>query len=373
MWCWGRARGASLETPPSEVISNEAMSFRGVVHSGVFAPDTIALVVSHPHPSNDYGGGPGPVASWREPSSSEAYRDLVDDDFDPDDASFEVRDYAHVATFVDGAWALEAVDAHGSIASLARTERRALTGIVSYGGSAYALWLSEGETNGAVRAFEGLPTGTVGVVAAHVQPGISVVVGGATSFDARAPSEMGLLEREGERLVWRESLGTIGERATTIAAHVGADGALHVYAAGRRIWMRDPSGTFDWVHDAGADVTFLTVLDDGELVAGTARGDVIAGQGRGVRVVGRVGPIQSAVRWHGALYVTDEERVYRFASESSGYEKVLVPRTASSGDWPSAGRLAVGGDRIWLAGSHDLYRSTDGVTWTPVDSAAPFD
>jgi len=100
-------------------------AFRGVVSGGCIRDEQeLMLVVSHPHPDNDHGGGPGPVRAWNQPVDGEAYRDLVDSDdeedsgFDPDDVTFEVEAYQHVAVRTAGAWTLERVAEAGTIDAL---------------------------------------------------------------------------------------------------------------------------------------------------------------------------------------------------------------------------------------------------------------
>lgn len=343
------------------------MSFCGVVHSGVITDERLSLIVSHPHPDNDFGGGPGPVDSWREPYDEDVYRAQVDDDFDADDARFEVRDYAHVASFTAGAWSLDELDAAGSLSALTTTPG-GLAGLVSYGGSAYALWLKEG-TECRELPFAGMPAGLLRVVGAHHQAGRSVVVAGVRSRADDAASDLGLLELEEAQVVWRSSLPVIPEPVSVLAVGTSARGERVIAAAGRRLWLQRGEA-FEWVHDAGAEVSFLS-LDRGALLAGTVRGDVLAGEGNGVRLVARVGPVQSVARWQNALFITDQDRVYRVLDGETGPTTVLVPRQSAVGDWPAAGHLVVGANALWLLGSHDLYRSTDGTSWTAVDIEHP--
>jgi hypothetical protein len=122
-------------------------------------------------------------------------------------------------------------------------------------------------------------------------------------------------------------------------------------------------GTWRDVHPyLGSEVVFVRCFPSGEVVAGTARGDVIAGAGSSCHVVGRVDRIHSAERWGGTLFVADSERVYRLGE--SGFERCSAPVEASAGKWPDTGRLTVGGGRLWLAGSHVLASTADGREWT---------
>ncbi|MFP2932884.1 hypothetical protein ACLESO_48605 [Pyxidicoccus sp. 3LG] len=345
-----------------EVTASVEHVFRGVVHSGCFTDErNLALVVSHPHPDNDHGGGPGPVRDWREPYDTEEYASLVDSDFDPEDASFEVREFRDVAVCTEGVWSLEALPGSGTIDALCRLGVGGYGALLSYGGSAFFAAIRTGE-GGRWEGLEyqGLPAGLVDLRACF--SGSDIVLAGSRSFAPDAPSEVGVLVRGEGVMTWTHSLGQVPGRVLVLASSLGEDGTRVLYAGGRGLWMY-AEGQWRDVHSyLSSEVVFLRCFPSGEVVAGTARGDVIAGTGADCRVIGRVGPIHSAERWGGDLYVADSEQVYRWGGD--GFERCATPREDSMGDWPTVGRLSVGGGRLWLAGSHVLASSADGKDWT---------
>ena len=337
-------------------------AFQGVVHSGCFTDErNMALVVSYPHPDNDHGGGPGPVEAWFEPYGSRDYSSLVDSDFDPEDASFEVRQFRRVAVCTGGVWSLEEVPGDGTIEALCQLGADRYGALLSYGGSACsaAIRASEGGRWESLE-YSGLPVGLVGTRACF--SGADIVLAGSRSFEPDAPSEVGLLVRGEGVMTWTHSLGQVPGRVLALASCLGEDGTRIVYAGGRGLWMYS-EGQWRDVHPyLGGEVEFLRCFPSGEVIAGTARGDVIAGTGEGCRVIGRVDRIHSAERWGDDLYVADSEWVYRWDGDS--FERRVPPRVDSAGDWPTAGRLAVGGGYLWLAGSHVLASTADGKAWT---------
>ncbi|MCP3163225.1 hypothetical protein [Myxococcus qinghaiensis] len=51
--------------------------------------------------------------------------------------------------------------------------------------------------------------------------------------------------------------------------------------------------------------------------------------------------------------------------EATGFERCAVPKESPvARGVPDVGRLVVGDDRLWLAGSHVLASSVDGKRWT---------
>ncbi|NPD28248.1 hypothetical protein [Corallococcus exiguus] len=342
--------------------NGSAEAFRGVVHSGCVRDErNLALVVSHPHPDNNHGGGPGPVDDWREPCDSDAYSSLVDSDFDPDDASYEVREFRHVAVCTNGVWSLEELPGYGTIEALRDFGDTGLGALVSYGGSAsFVAFRAGGSIGWEALEYGNLPSGLVGPVACF--SGGDVVLAGSRAFDLESPSEVGLLVRGEGSMSWTQSLGQVPGRVLALDSCPGEDGTRLLYAGGQGLWMH-AEGAWTHIHAyLGSEVVFVRCFPSGEVVAGTARGDVIVGTGGSCRVVGRVGRIHSAERWNGVLHVADSERVYRLGDD--GFERCAAPTEMSMGDWPDVGRLTVGGGALWLAGSHVLARTTDGRTWT---------
>ncbi|WP_164018014.1 hypothetical protein [Pyxidicoccus trucidator] len=354
----------------------ENNAFRGVVHSGCFTDErNLALVVSHPHPDNDHGGGPGPVGNWREPYDTEAYASLVDSGFDPEDADFdpedsgfdpgdatyEVREFRNVAVCTEGVWSLEELPGSGTIDTLFRLGTHGYGALLSYGGSA---WFAAIRADGAGRweglDYAGLPAGLVDTRACF--SGADIVLAGSRSFEPDAPSEVGLLVRGEGVMRWTHSLGQVPGRVLALDSRLGEDGTRVLYAGGRSLWMYSGDQWRDVHPYLGSEVVFLRCFPSGEVIAGTARGDVIAGTAEGCRVLGRVGRIHTAERWGGELYVADSERVYRW--DGSGFERCATPLVAAAGNWPDVGRLSSGGGRLWLAGSHVVASSADGRTWT---------
>ncbi len=337
-------------------------AFRGVVHSGCFIDErNLALVVSHPHPDNDHGGGPGPVQEWNAPYDWEAYQDLIDSDFDPDDVTFEVDAFRNVAVCTEGTWTLEELPGSGTIESLCHLGEGRYGALLSYGGSAFfaAFRASAG---GAWEGLEyvGLPAGLIETRACF--SGADIVLAGALSYAPDAPSAVGLLVRGEGGMTWTQSLGQTPGWVLALDSCPGVDGTRVLYAGGKGLWMY-AEGQWREVHPyASGDVTFVRCFPSGEVIAGTSRGDVIAGTGASCRVIARVGPIHSAEQWGGSVYVADAERVYRLSE--SGYERCSIPLRDSVGRVPATGRLSVGAGRLWLAGSHVLASSTDGTHWT---------
>ncbi|QSQ25111.1 hypothetical protein JY651_09350 [Pyxidicoccus parkwayensis] len=335
-------------------------AFRGVVHSGCFTDErNLALVVSHPHPDGDHGGGPGPVEEWREPCDSDTYRSLIDSDFDPDDVSFEVDAFQHVALCTNGTWTLEELPGSGTVETLCHLDSGNLGALLSYGNSAFFAAIRE---NGHWKSFEyqGLPTGLFETRACFI--GADVVLGGRRSYNSDSSSEVGLLVRGDGAMTWTHSLGQVPGRVLALEGCLGADGTRFLYAGGKGLWMHADDGWRDVHPYLGGEVVFLRCFPSGEVIAGTTKGDVIAGTGEGCRVVGRVGPIHSAERFGDSLYVADAERVYRLGP--SGFERCAIPLEDSIGRYATVGRLASGGGRLWLAGSHVLASTLDGSTWT---------
>ncbi len=331
-------------------------AFRGVARSGCFIDErTLALVVSHPHPDNDHGGGPGPVEEWSQPYDDDAYRDLIDPDVDPEDATFEVREFRHVAVCTAGTWTLEKLPGHGTIEALCGQGA-----LISYGGSAsfVAVRAREGGRWEALE-YEGLPAGLVGTRACFSGP--EVVLAGSRSYELDQPSEVGLLVRGKGVMSWGRSLGQVPGKVLALDSCPGEDGTRVLYAGGKGLWMHAEDGWREVHSYLSGEVAFLRCFPTGEVVAGTTRGDVIAGTGETCRVVGRVGPIHSVERWGGSLYVADSERGYRLGE--SGFERCSIPLVDSVGSLPTVGGLFVGDGRLWLAGSHVLASTADGSTW----------
>jgi hypothetical protein len=173
---------------------------------------------------------------------------------------------------------------------------------------------------------------------------------------------VGLLVRGDEGMTWTRSLGQIPGRVLALDGCPGEDGNRILYAGGKGLWMHT-EGRWSEVHSyLSGEVAYLRCFPSGDVVAGTTRGDVIAGNGADCRVVARVGPIHSAERWGDSFYVADSERVYRL--DASGFERCDIPLVDSVGNIPTVGRLSAGGGRLWLAGSHVLASSVDGKAWT---------
>ncbi|NMO14419.1 hypothetical protein HPC49_04885 [Pyxidicoccus fallax] len=337
-------------------------AFRGVVHSGCFIDErNLALVVSHPHPDNDHGGGPGPVEDWREPYDFDAYAALVDPDFDPDDARFEVDEFRHVALCTAGKWTLEELPGSGTLEALRRLESNQYGALLSYGGSAFFAAFRASDS-GRWDALEhvGLPASLIEKRACFSDA--DVVLAGSRAYDLDSPSEVGLLVRGDGVMTWTQSFGQVPGRVLALDSCLAEDGTRVLYAGGRGLWMYSAGQWHDIHPSLSGEVAFLRCFPTGEVVAGTTRGDVIAGTGAACRVVARVGPIHSAERWGGHLYVADSERVYRLGE--SGFERCAIPAMDSVGNLPSVGRLSVGAGRLWLAGSHVLASSADGRAWT---------
>lgn len=341
-------------------------SFRGVVARGVFTnAENFALAVSHPHPDNDFGGGPGPVHNWRLPSDDDAYRDLVDDDAgDPDDARYEVDEYRHLAVCDAGHWSLHELPGHGTIDQLEQVGPQAYRVLVSSGGGAFYTALLEHSTWHTLE-YSGLPKLAV---EPHVCfSGDELIIACSHSFNAEEPSQVAIAKRHHERFSWEAPLPPAPARVRQLASALTPQGTRQIIAGGQGLWRFDDGRWVDVNSYVGGELTCLSCAPDGEILAGTSRGDVLGGEG--CRVLGRVGPVQSVIRFGAFVYATDAQQVYRFGPD--GFEKCFCPRTDSAGDWPRAGRLAVGGGRLWLAGSHDLVSTSDGVDWVlhPVASS----
>lgn len=334
--------------------------FRGVVHSGVFVnPRQLALVVGHPHPDGDFGGGPGPVDNWRLPYDFDAYLELVDDDAgDPEDAMYEVRRYQHIATRRDGAWSLHELPGSGTIDALECTGPETYRALVSYGGSAAYMALLAG-SSWTTLEYAGLPR--MAVESQVCFSGDDVVIAYSMSFDPDAPSEVAIGVREGDHFSWKEQLGSTPGRVTHLASAVDAQGRRLIVAGGKALW-RYEDGRWSEIHAfLGGALTFLSVSAGGDVLAATASGQLISGTTSACRMLGRVGRIHSAVRFGQAIFAADEERVYRF--DGDGHRACLHPEVEAAGDWPSAGRLALGDGRLWLAGSHAIVSTVEGVEW----------
>lgn len=197
------------------------MIFRGVVRGGVFNDiDNCALIVSHPHPSNDFGGGPGPVNDWNQPWEDDAYSSLVDDDFDPADAYFEVRDYRHLAVRKDGVWSLHEIPEHGTIDWFDRHGA-----IISYGGnSTCSAELENGRWK--TFTFAGLPPMAFGLHARRAD-GDSLLI----SFQVDTSTRAVLAKRDGNTVKVTEDLG---ETPGRILAKAGET----IVAGGDGLWAR---------------------------------------------------------------------------------------------------------------------------------------
>jgi hypothetical protein len=337
-------------------------AFRGVVHSGCFIDErNLALVVSHPHPDNDHGGGPGPVEEWSEPYDLDAFQQLIDSDFDPDDVRFEVDGFRHVAVCTEGRWTLEELPGAGTIEALCRQGDNSLSALLSYGDSAFHAAIRE-HTGGRweVLEYKGLPAGLVETRACF--SGADLVLAGSASYALDAPSEVGLLVRGDGGMTWTHSLGQVPGRVLALDSCPGEDGTRVLHAGGQGLWMHAEGGWREVHSFLSSEVAYLRCFPSGDVVAGTTRGDVIAGKGADCRVIGRVGVIHSAARWGDSLYVADPDRVYRLGP--SGLERCAIPLVDSVGRLPTVGRLSTGGGRLWLAGSHVLASSVDGLTWT---------
>ncbi|WP_163867611.1 hypothetical protein [Myxococcus eversor] len=338
-------------------------AFRGVVSGGCIRDaQELMLVVSHPHPDNDFGGGPGPVEEWNQPVDAEAYWGLVDSDSDPDDARFEVDDYQHVAVRTAGAWTLERAVVVGTIDALCRLGANRHGALVSYGGSAHFLAIRSSESGKwESLEYEGVPVGLVETRVCF--SGEDIVMAGSRGFELDSPAEVGLLVRAEGALRWTQSLGQLPGRVLALDSCPGADGARVLYAGGRSIWMHGEGGWREVHSFPRGEVSFVRCFPSGDVVAGTTQGDVILGTAEACRVVARVGRIHSAERWNGEFFVADEDNVYRV--DASGFERCAVPKESSvARNVSDVGRLVVGDDRLWLAGSHVLASSVDGKRWT---------
>ncbi|MCP3063084.1 hypothetical protein LXT21_30345 [Myxococcus sp. K38C18041901] len=327
----------------------------------------LMLLVSHPHPDNDHGGGPGPVEDWNLPIDSEAYSTLVDSGSEDDedggeDARFEVDAYQSVAVRTAGGWTLERVTQTGTVDALRLLGSGRHGALVSYGGSAWFMAVRAGE-GGVWEAlqYEGAPAGLVGTQACF--SGEEVVLAGSRGFGLDSPAEVGVLVREGGVMRWAQSLGALPGRVLALDSCLGADGRRVLYAGGQGLWMHGEGGWREVHSFVSGEVSFVRCFPSGAVVAGTTRGDVILGTAEGCRVVARVGRIHSAERWGGEFYVADAEGVYRV--DASGFERRAVPKESSvARNVPDVGRLIAGADRLWLAGSHVLASSADGMRWT---------
>lgn len=338
-------------------------AFRGVVSGGCIRDEReLVLVVSHPHPDDDHGGGPGPVRDWNAPLDAEAYGALLDPDVDADDVTFRVEAFQHVAVRSGGVWTLEEVAESGTLDALTRWGVSGYGALVSYGGSAWFVALRSA-VDGAwsTLKYEGAPAGLVEPRVCF--SGEEVVMAGSRSFDLDSPSETGLFVRAEESMRWEQSLGQVPGRVLALDSCLRADGTRVLYAGGQRLWMNEEGGWREVHAYVSGEVSFVRCFPSGEVVAGTTRGDVILGNAEGCRVVARVGRIHSAEQWGGDVYVADPEGVYRV--DASGFERCAVPTVPSvATNVSDVGRLVAGDDRLWLAGSHVLASSADGRRWT---------
>ena len=286
--------------------------FRGVVHSGIALDDgRLVLAVGHPHPDNNFGGGPGPAREWNQPYDPDAYAALVDRDAgDPDDATFELREVRHVA--IGGVakrgrrtWRLVEVVDDGTIETMQMLDRDVLGLLISYGGGASCVVrLPLAAKHGDVLAYRDVPRTWVEPRACFL--GDDVILAGSESFATGAPSQIGICARDGDTMRWQASLGIVPGRVLAVHART-AGGDRVIYAGGAAIWRHD-AGTWRSLHDPmPGTVVFLDVLPSGELVAGTADGSVIVGHDERCRAIGRVGPICSVAQLDGVLYVSDAE------------------------------------------------------------------
>lgn len=332
--------------------------FRGVVHRGVFTDaENFALVVSHPHPDNDFGGGPGPVDDWRLPYDDDAYRDLVDDDAgDPDDARYEIDEYRHLAICQAGRWSLHELPGNGTIDQFEQVGPNAYRVLVSYGGGAFYTALLQQSTWHTFE-YSGLPKLAVEPHACF--SGDELIIACSQSFKPEESSQVTIATRSGDTFRWEQPLPSAPARVVHLASALTPRGTRLIIAGGQGLWRFEEGRWVDVNSYLSGELTFLSCGPDGEILAGTSRGDLLGGEG--CRVLGRVGPVHSAVRFGAFIYAADDQQVYRFGSE--GFERCFRPRTDSSGDWPRAGRLSVGGGRLWLAGSHDVASTSDGVDW----------
>jgi hypothetical protein len=359
--------------------------FRGVIHCAlVFGESRFAFAVGHPHPDNNHGGGPGPVCDWRKPYNDHAYLDLIDLGGDEDeptdeedvaedesedeaslDVSWELRDIQHVALIDEDAARLIELPHTGRIDQLRLCGEQTIGAVVRYGGSLSYVALVDWRTgNVTVLTLKGQPAGLMKVRGALL--GKELFVAGTRG----TRTETGLASIEGDSLAWMRTLAPIPEPIEVFDACRGEDGKLVAYAGGSRLWR--------WAHEAwedvhsltSASVSFVACRANGEVIAGTTRGEVIVGVGTGCRTLARVGPIHSGVRFGDAIYVADDERVYRI--DDSGFERSFAPPIASVGAWPTPGVLVATPQRLWLAGSHTLASTPDGRSWSlhPIAEAA---
>ncbi|WP_338871966.1 hypothetical protein [Myxococcus stipitatus] len=338
-------------------------AFRGVVSGGCIRDEReMVLVVSHPHPDDDHGGGPGPVRDWNEPLDAEVYGALLDSDVDADDVTFRVEAFQHVAVRSEGVWRLEEVAESGTIDALTRLGVRGYGALVSYGGSAWFVALRSA-VDGAWSAlkYEGAPAGLVEPRVCF--SGEDVVMAGSRGFELDSSAETGLFVRAEGSMRWERSLGQVPGRVLALDGCLRPDGTRVLYAGGQRLWMHAEGGWREVHSYVSGEVSFVRCFPSGEVVAGTTRGDVILGNAEGCRVVARVGRIHSAEQWGTDVYVADPEGVYRV--DASGFERCAVPTVPSvATNVPDVGRLVAGEDRLWLAGSHVLASSEDGKRWT---------
>ncbi|RKI14918.1 hypothetical protein D7Y13_05215 [Corallococcus praedator] len=256
---------------------------------------------------------------------------------------------------------MEELPGAGTIEALYRQGTSSLGALLSYGGSAFHAAIRERDGGRwEVLEYQGLPAGLVETRACF--SGADIVVAGSLSYAPDAPSEVGLLMRGDGGMTWTQSLGQVPGRVLALDSCPGEDGTRILYAGGRGLWMH-AEGRWREVHSyLSGEVAYLRCFPSGDVIAGTTRGDVIAGKGADCRVIARVGPIHSAERWADSLYVADPDRVYRLGT--SGIERCAIALVDSVGQLPTVGRVSAGGGRLWLAGSHVLASSVDGMAWT---------